>query len=51
MINIPFSGVSIESENLRLFTKQIAVCCIVFTVTLAIFIGLQFDNDIVDTSE
>jgi hypothetical protein len=51
MINIPFSWVSIESDNLRLFTKQILVCCIVFTVTLAIFIGLQFDDDIDDTSE
>ena len=51
IMNIPFSWVSIESENLQLFTKQILVCCFVFTVTLAIFIGLQFDDDIDDTSE
>ena len=51
IINIPFSWVSIESESLQLFTKQILVCCIVFTVILAIFIGLQFDDDIDDSSE
>ena len=51
IINIPFSWVSIENDNLIRFTKQILVCCIVFTVILAIFIGLQFDDDIDDTSE
>ena len=51
IINIPFSWVSIESKSLQLFTKQILVCCIVFTVILAIFIGLQFDDDIDDSSE
>jgi len=51
IINIPFSWVSIENDNLKLLTKQILVCCIVFTIVLAIFIGLQFDDDVDDTFE
>lgn len=51
IVNIPFSWVSIENDNLIHFTRQILVCCMIITIVLAIFIGLQFDDDTDDETE
>ena len=51
IVNIPFSWVSIENDNLIHFTKQILVCCMIISIVLAIFIGLQFDDDTNDETE
>lgn len=51
IVNIPFSWVSIENDNLIHFTKEILVCSMIITIVLAIFIGLQFDDDTDDETE